>query len=154
MKKFFKNLLAKKDKQQEKNDCPLVYDKNKIYNLDKQFIANILWMKLPNQEDDKETTDKFVQDATAAVLNYLEHYLGRQLNDDDQNEKIEEFIKSKLKNVITEKQIQNVGLLEIDTEMIFEIDPKQNYDKKFQNTDLSEAEKKKAARVKSRSRQR
>lgn len=104
--RFFKR--AKKQEIQK-------YDESKIYNLDKQFIMNIMVLKLPKEINDTSDPLKFLDDVTNKTIAQLSKFLNMNLNNEHENEKIKNQIKNYLSNLIVEdKENQEVGLFELD----------------------------------------
>ncbi len=107
MKKLFSKNRIQKSKL---GSC---VDDNKIYNLDKQTIANVLFMKLP--KNTKTLSEKEINNLVKQVIDYLAKINGSRFNDNHQNEKINNFVKSYLQKLLIEKSNQAIGLWQISS---------------------------------------
>lgn len=106
-----KKLFSKNRNQKSKSSSCV--DDNKIYNLDKQTIANVLFMKLP--KNTKTLSEKEINNLVKQVIDYLAKINGSRFNDNLQNEKINNFIKSYLQKLLIEKSTQSIGLWQISS---------------------------------------
>ena len=101
------------DNQQVISKTESKIDSDKIYNFDRQTIANVLFMKLP--KNTKDLSKEEINHLAGQVIEYLAKINGSKLNDVIQNQKIENYIKDYLEKLMIEQTNQSVGLWQINT---------------------------------------
>lgn len=99
----------KRDKNIKSNyEVSEKFDKNKIYNCDKQLITNIFFCKVP--QDGSMNVDQM----TEIVINFLSKFLNKKLNNFDENNKIKNFINEYIKNLSNVEHPKNIGLIQVN----------------------------------------
>lgn len=106
------------------------YDKDKFYNLDEQFVINIICHKIKNANSELNA-DQLTND----VISFLSKFLNRKLDSIEENAKIKNFIDGYIQNIGKVEKSRNVGLFQISLDDFNKININQEMSSKDETCD-------------------
>lgn len=118
---MFKWIKNKRHKTLKNGNEDCVFEEKQIYNLEKQFIGNILFY-LVSKDKDILKSEGMVETVQKKVIDFLSNFLDRKLDVPSENEKIKVYVEQYLKNLEVDPKAVSVGLVEVNTKPFVDLE--------------------------------